>query len=122
MITIIYTTVKDQLKAVPKLKDLRTNVKDRASARVLEFWQGEVERCDQVLVGEGCEKVADAYKAAGVKVEDLFKKTEAPKPVEVVEVVVETEQKTIADFMDQFENTETNTEQPARSRGRPRKE
>lgn len=122
MITIIYTTVKDQDKALPKLKELRANPKDKASGRVLEFWQGEVERCDQVLVGEGCEKVAEAYKNAGVKVGDLFKKVEEFRSVEVVAepmpVVEEQETSAVDNLMNMFD---TPTEQPAR-RGRPRKE
>lgn len=120
MHTLIYTKVKDQLKAIPVLKELRTNVKDKASARVLEFWQGEVERCDQVLVGDGCEKVAEAYGGAGTTVKPLFeepKKVEEVKPVEVVSdtvaehVAVELVQETIDPVQ----------EQPKR-RGRPSKE
>lgn len=126
MITIIYTTVKDQLKAVPKLKELRASTKDKASGRVVEFWQGEIERCDQVLVGDGCGKVADAYKANGTKVFELFekpKKADEVKPVEVVAepvpVVEEVkETSSVNSLMDMFD---TPTEQPAR-RGRPRKE
>lgn len=125
MITIIYTTIKDQLKAVPALNELRQNLKDKASARVLEFWQGEIERCDQVLVGVGCEKVASAYKAAGVTVKDLFekaKKVEEAKPVEVkpaevkpVEVV-----EPVVDAAEEVKPVEV--QQESRGRGRPRKE
>lgn len=121
MITIIYTRVKDQMKAVPVLKELRQNPKDKASARVLEFWQGEIEHCDQVLVGEGCEKVADAYKVAGIQVKDLFekaKKVEVAKPVE--EKPVEVVSEPVTETIKQDQTVEVVQDQP--KRGRPRKE
>lgn len=103
MRTLIYTTVKDQFKGQELAVSLRTG-KDTASVRVVEFWQGETERCDAVVTDH--EGVAEAYKNAGVDVKPF---TQAKK----VDVAV-------AASAPVFEESGV-VEEPKRL-GRPRKE
>ncbi len=103
MRTLIYTTVKDQFKGNDLAVSLRTG-KDTASVRVVEFWQGETERCDAVVTDH--EGVIKAYKDVGIGVKPFtqFKKVE--KPVEVAPVEVQPQEV---------------VEEPVKRGGRPRK-
>lgn len=112
---LIYTTVKDQAKAIPKLLELRT-AKDKASARVVNFWYGEIEgNYSVVYVGEDCERVAEAYRKAGVEVRDLF---DSPKIHE--ELIREAVVTVVPDFVAITEEVPVVVQK--QKRGRPFKE
>lgn len=104
MRTLIYTSVKDQFKGQEIAVELRKNPKDTASVRVVEFWQGETERCDAVVTDH--EGVIKAYKDVGIDVKPFTQVKKVEKPVEFAPVEVQPQEV---------------VEEPVKRGGRPRK-
>lgn len=107
MRTLIYSTVKEQFKAQELANSLKSP-KSTASVRVVEFWQGETEKCDEVITDN--QLVKKAYESFGVTVAPYTKKEKPRTPVE--ETPVQVSEPTPVELATDVLETETAPKRP----------